>query len=192
MKNYVIRITVGCLAIFLMTSSAWAGSVFPDVDEDADYAEAVEYLNDIGIMQGDENGNFNPDKSGSRAEMATLICRMLGETENLTTTNTFTDVPVSHWANGYVAKAASLGIIGGYGDGRFGPSDDVTYEQAIKMVVSAIGLSDSAEDNGGYPDGYISVAEGNNLLLRIPAQKGVPLTRASVAQLLFNYYNQNV
>lgn len=73
-----------------------SGSVFPDVADDAPYAEAAEYLNDVGIMQGDEKGNFNPDKTVTRAEMAALICRMLGETENLAKANTFTDVPVSH------------------------------------------------------------------------------------------------
>lgn len=173
----------------MLTAPAHAASVFPDMDEDAPYAEAVEYLNGIGIMQGDENGNFNPDKTVTRAEMAAIICRMLGETENLTTSNIFTDVPVSHWANGYIAKAESLGIIGGYGNGRFGPSDSITYEQAVKMMVCVFGSEQEANEVGGYPDGYIAIAEENFLLNGVSSQKGDKMSRADVAIILYNYYS---
>jgi hypothetical protein len=177
----------------LIVSPAFAESSFPDVDEHEEYAEAVEYLNDIGIMQGDTNGNFNPNSTVTRAQMAAIICRMLDETENLTTDDSrFTDVPTSHWANGYIVKAASLGIISGYQDGSFKPNDPVTYEQAVKMVVSAAGFSAEAAENGGYPDGFLAVADNNGFLTSISSEKGTPFTRSNVAILLYNYFNYNV
>lgn len=145
------RFTCILLTLILYVSAAMPVSAsFPDVDKNAGYAEAVEYLADIGIFSGDENGNFNPDKTVTRAEMAVIVCKMLGETEDLSKADTFTDVPQEHWANAYIARAAELGIISGYGDGTFGPGDAVTYEQAVTMVVRALGLEDEANEYGGY------------------------------------------
>lgn len=174
------------LLAFMLAVPARADSSFPDVDGDAPYAEAVEYLNDIGIMQGDEKGNFNPDKAVTRAEMAAIVCRMLGITEDLPMSSAFSDVPASHWANQYVGIAAELGIVGGYGNGKFGPSDLVTYEQAVTMVIRAVGGEPEAVDVGGYPDGYISVADENGLLNGVSARKGDPMSRADVAVILYN------
>lgn len=192
MKIRINHIITLMLAALMLAAPAQAASVFLDVDGDAPYAEAAEYLNEIGIMMGDENGNFNPDKTVTRAEMAAIICRMLGETENLTTSNIFTDVPVSHWANGFIEKAASLKIIGGYGSGKFGPTDDVTYEQSIAMIVRTIYGNDEGEDAGGYPDGFLVIASENGLLNNVSAEKGDYLSRADAAMILFNYYNLGV
>lgn len=180
-------IVAGLLAVALLTCSASAMS-FPDVPKDSNYSTAIENISELKIMVGDTQGNFNPDKIVSRAEMATIICRMLGKTENLTTSNVFDDVPTTHWANPYIAKVAELGIVSGYGNGKFGPSDSVTYEQAITMVIRAIGESESAVRYGGYPNGFIQVAEERFLLEGIQAKQGQGLSRGSVAMLLYNYY----
>lgn len=176
------------LTITLLACSASAMS-FPDVDDYLDYAVAVDYVSELGIMVGDDQGNFNPHKTVTRAEMATIICRVLDETENLSSSTAFADVPTSHWANAYVGKAAELGVVSGYGGGNFGPSDSVTYEQAVTMVIRAIGKGDAAVEYGGYPDGFLTVAKENFLLDGILAEKGEPLSRADIALLLYNYYN---
>lgn len=187
MKKYVSIILCLCLGIGTLISKASAS--FPDVDEDAPYVEAVEYLNEIGIMTGDTNGNFNPDKTVTRAQMAAIICRMLGETDDLSTDgNRFTDVPETYWANGYIVKAAELGIIGGYQDGSFKPENAVTYEQAVTMIIRAAGGEGVAKELGGYPDGYLLAAEENGFLERINANKGEQFSRCNVAIILFNYY----
>ena len=100
-------IVAGLLAVALLTCSASALE-FPDVSKDSDYSTAVEYVSDLKIMVGDTQGNFNPNKIVTRAEMATIICRMLGQTENLQNSTIFTDVPLTHWANSNIAKAAEL------------------------------------------------------------------------------------
>ena len=166
-----------------------AGSTsFPDVPKSADYAVAVEYVSELGIMVGDEKGNFNPDKIVSRAEMATIVCRMLGQTANLPKANVFTDVPMAYWANEYIGKAAELGIVTGYPGGRFGPSDSVTYEQAVTMIVRAIGEEDLAISYGGYPNGHWLVAYQKNLLKEVTYLWGQGMPRSAVAVLVYNYY----
>ena len=187
MNKYLRCVVSGLLACLMMVMPALATSTFPDVPDSAAYAEAAEFLNDVGIMQGDTSGNFNPDKYVTRAQMAAIICRMLGETENLTTDgNRFTDVPASYWANGYIMKVASLGIINGYQDGSFKPNNTVTYEQAVKMVINAAGFSAEAAEKGGYPDGFISVASENGYLNGISMKKGTAMMRWHIAVLCYN------
>ncbi len=183
-------ILASLLAVSLLTCSASAMS-FPDVPKDSDYSTAIEYVSELGVMVGGSNGNFNPNGIVNRAEMATIVCRVLGQTENLSKSNIFTDVPMEHWANANIAKASELGIVGGYGGGKFGPGDSVTFEQAVTMVVRAIGEGDKATSYGGYPNGFIQVAQEKNLLNGIQAVKGQGLSRGAVAMLLYNYYQNN-
>lgn len=187
MKIKIQSILASLLAVSLLTCSASAMS-FPDVPKDSDYATAIENISDLKIMVGDTAGNFNPGKIVSRAEMATIVCRVLGITENLPKSEVFDDVPTAFWANAYIGKASELGIVAGYGNGKFGPGDPVTYEQAITMVVRAIGQSENANRYGGYPNGFIQVAEESSLLQGIQAVQGQGMTRGAVAMLLNNYY----
>lgn len=185
MRLKIQSIVAGLLAMVLLTCPALAMS-FPDVDDYLDYAAAVDYVSDLGIMVGDNLGNFNPYKTVTRAEMATIICRMLDETENLPNSTAFTDVPVGHWANAYVSKAAELGIVNGYGNGKFGPSDNVTYEQAVTMVIRTVGGEQKAQNMGGYPDGYLNLANEKGFLTDVFAEKGEPLSRADIAIMIYN------
>lgn len=184
-RNAKSTVAAGFLALMLI-AAAHAASIFPDVDQNAVYAEAVEYLNGIEVMQGDEKGNFNPDKIVSRAEMAAIVCRMMGEADSLSPSAVFSDVPITHWANKYIAKTEELGIVGGYGDGTFGPSDQVTYEQALAMVVRAMDMDELAIAAGGYPTGYLSTADEQGFTDGIEAQSGEFLNRAVIAQILYN------
>lgn len=186
MRRKNLKAAIGLLLVGLLICPASAASSFPDVDENADYAEAVEYLKDVGIMRGDDQGHFNPDKTVTRAEMATIICNMLGETQDLTVSDQFSDVPLTYWANKYITRAKELGFISGYGNGKFGPNDSVTYEQAVTMLIGATGLSEFAIEEGGYPDGYIEVAKDCGYLLNIVAEKGEQLSRWKVAKILYN------
>lgn len=188
MKSKVRYLLAGALVGAILICPAMAASVFPDVDEYVYYAEAVEFVNDAGIMCGDDKGNFNPNKTVTRAEMATIVCRMLDETENLTISNTFSDVPNTHWANKYITKAAEFSIVSGYGNGKFGPNDPVTYEQAVTMVVRAVGRTGQIQVPTNYPDGFLQTALDNDWLDGISSEKGEFLSRADIAVLIYNYY----
>lgn len=187
MKAKFRRLLAGLLIGGMLTCPTLAVSSFPDVDENAEYAEAVEYLKDVGIMEGDDKGNFNPNSTVTRGQMAAIICRMLGEVEDLTKDgNRFSDVPTTHWANVYIARAATLGIITGYDDGRFGPDDKVTYEQAITMIIRSLHLNSEAVAAGGYPDGYISIGNEYGYTEGLTITKGTPLKRWQVSVMLHN------
>lgn len=161
---------------------------FSDVPEGASYAKAVEKLAEAGIITGDENGNFNPNNTITRAEVAAMICRMMYGEEAAKSFNEspFTDVPTKHWAAGYIKWSVDCGIINGYGDGKFGPEDAVTYEQVVKMLVCSRGWEQEAEDAGGYPDGYLAMAEEIGITedMTFTASDNAP--RRAVAQMIAN------
>lgn len=187
MRNRFRCLITGLLVGGLLMCPISAGSVFPDVDDSAPYAEAVEHLNEAGIMKGSSSGNFNPNSTVTRAEMATILCNAVNEIDNIVPVgDIFTDVSKDHWASGYIARASTLGFISGYGDGRFGVNDEVTYEQAITMVIQASGGAGEAQERGGYPDGFVSLADDFGLLHGVDAKMGESLSRANVAVLIFN------
>ena len=161
---------------------------FPDVPASAPYAEAVNALHEYGIINGDNRGNFNPNSSVTRAEAAAIICRLLGMEEDAkqARTTSFTDVPTNHWANGYVAKAAEQGIINGYGNGKFGPSDSVTYLQLAKMLICVWGYGDDADAKGGWPTGFIDVAQDKGYFSGVYGSQNENADRSMVALMVYN------
>ena len=80
------------------------------------------------FLVGYVDGTFGPERNMTRAEVTTMFARLLTEQidANKTYTNTFTDVPSSHWASDYIGYMQQFGIITGYADGSFRPDAPVT------------------------------------------------------------------
>ena len=132
------------LGMLVMGGSA-AG--YKDVDDSNVNQEAIEVLQTVGIMTGDQNGNFNPDGSITRNEMAVVMAHLLNlDYDYYRGTNPFTDVP--EWAAPYVAACAAEGVVAGIGNGQYGGNQKVTAAQASLMVMKALGYFQNAEDFG--------------------------------------------
>lgn len=187
-KRWVRQLGCMVLCVALFITNVSAASSFRDVDSGADYAEAVEQLAEMGILTGDERGYFNPNSAITRAEAATIICRLMGVEDEAKSMKmvVFDDVSASHWAVGYVAMAADMGIINGNGDGSFAPEDPVTYQQMAKMLVCAWGYEESAIEQGGWPDGYMQVAEDLGIVDFAIAVEDIPAPRRDVAKMAYN------
>ena len=69
--------TLAAVAILATSASAFAVS-FPDVDANASYAGAVDALTTLGVVNGDDNGKFNPENTVTRAEFAKMVVEALG------------------------------------------------------------------------------------------------------------------
>lgn len=107
------------------------------------------------------------EKSITRAEMAAVVCRMLGkenDAEKAVGSTAFSDVTSTHWASGYINICAKIGIISGDGDGKFRPEDDVKYEEAIKMIVCAMGYADDVKvDPDDWSKEYLNIAKDKEI-----------------------------
>lgn len=187
MKNLkkVLALVLACAMVFGMVATA-TSTGYPDVADDATYAEAVKTLSALKIIQGDENGNFNPDATITRAEMAKILCTMVNSGELSETATKFADVADNHWASGYINYAQQLGYIDGYDAVTFGPEDPVTYEQVIKLIVAALGYTYVAQENGGYPTGYLYVAADKEITKGAAQSNGSAAAPRSIVAVLAN------
>lgn len=170
------------------TSETQTVSTFPDVPASASYAEAVKMLSEAGIIQGDANGRFNPEQTVTRAQAAAFLCRMLGieETAKVKKSTKFSDVPQSYWASGYVAAIADMEIINGFNDGTYKPNAPITCQQVLKMLVCSWGWQEYAESCGGWPNGYVSVAQEYGYTKNTSQSFTANATRSTMAVYIYN------
>lgn len=80
----------------IMIHPGFAAASVTDVGASSKYAEAEACVCEAGMMAEDEKDNFSPNKTVTRAEMATIICRMSGETNNFQKFSDFSDVSINH------------------------------------------------------------------------------------------------
>ncbi|MBQ6937226.1 MAG: S-layer homology domain-containing protein [Clostridia bacterium] len=175
------------------------GSVFA-IDE-AVITEAVTDLNELKIMVGDENGDFRGDANITRAEFATIICRVLGQegqAKYLQDKPGYFADTIGHWANGYINVAHQYEIINGFEDYTFRPDENVTVAQAIKMLVCTLGYEDDDVFKRGFPEGYIKKGEAINLYAGVTSypealvQNNTFATRNYIAALVHNALDINL
>ena len=188
MKNLKKTLAV-VLAFAMVLSMGFSAFAYTDVTAGTKVAEAVGVLSNLGIFTGFEDGTFKPEDTVTRAQMAAIICRTLGyedQAQSSAGSTIFNDVAASHWASGYVNVAQSLQIINGYGDGNFGPEDQVTYEQAVKMIVVALGYELDAQSKGGWSTGYLAVASREGITKSANGTVGTPAARGTIAVLVYN------
>ena len=93
-----------------------------------------------GIMVGDDQGNFRPDDFITRAEMSVVICRgwknsKLFSTVSKNASKPFKDVVSTAWYYKYVEACRKAGIIRGDADGNCNPSNSITRQDAIVMIM---------------------------------------------------------
>lgn len=191
MNKNLKKVISSVAALTMVASSVAAFAVdFPDVESTASYAQAVQELSALDVISGYDDGTFVPDKLVTRAEITKMIVDALAErssAEASTESTKFADVSADHWAKGYINQGVANGFIAGMSDTEFDPDANVTYVQAQKMLVSAIGYETYAQAQGGWPTGYKTYAASLDITKGISGiTDSTELTRAQVAQMIDN------
>lgn len=119
---------------------------FTDVIEGAWYYDDVRYVYENGLMTGTSADKFSPESALTRGMIVTILYRHAGEPDVSGLTNPFGDVAEGQWYTNAVKWAADNGIVDGYGNGRFGPDDNITRQDLAVILVrcadfAGIGLS---------------------------------------------------
>ena len=187
MRNLKRALSLGLTATMisgLMVMGSSAAS-YTDVTSEQNQ-EAIEVLKEVGIMVGDDKGNFNPEAKVTRNEMAVVMSNLMAyNVKTYANTSPFTDVP--EWAEPYVAACYTNGITSGYDAKTYGGSDTVTTGQAALMLLKALGYFQYSADFGS--DWLVETTKNGStagLFDGVATGAKEALTRNDVAQMVLN------
>lgn len=149
------------------------------------YHEAITVLKHLGFVSGVTETEFQPSAPITRAEFCALIARMMNmENVKMEEKTIFSDVPADYWGRASIETLYHLGIVSGTVKNTFSPEEEVTFSQAIKILISVLGYTPDAELEGGYPAGYLAIAKRLHLIEKISASEQ-PLCRGEAALYLY-------
>ena len=114
-------------------------SEFPDVDPDDYYSEAIAFCKEKKIIDGDDQGYFNPTDAITREQMAKIICNARGLTQVSDPVKPYNDdAKIAQWAKGYVYACQAEGIMAGDESvNLFDPTDNATRAEGAAVLVRA-------------------------------------------------------
>ena len=186
MRNLKRALSLALASVMVMgLMVVGTGAAYDDVSSKQNQ-EAIEVLQEVGVMTGDENGNFNPDALVTRNEMAVVMSNLMDyRVANYKGTSPFTDVPA--WAEPYVAACYTNGITSGVSATTYGGDQSVTTAQAALMLMKALGYFQFQSDFENDWQ-FSTIKQANKIDLFIDVESGViePMTRNDLAQLVLN------
>ncbi len=191
MKKRILSILLMLTMVFsliVVPNSAVAATYFDTVDTDCELA--VDVLDALGIMGGYTDGSFLPYNPITKAEMAAIAVKLVGidgyDEEAPDDMELFNDMyDYEGWAAGVVAMAKTVGIARGDADGNFNPDMSATYEDAVQMVVSALGYGHQAQVRGDELKDYVYVGQRLGITKKLDTAMGQNITRSDVAKLVY-------
>ena len=178
---------------FACAFTMFAGAAFTDAaDINADNTEAVDLLTTLNIIQGYEDGSFNPEGTVTRAEMAKMIYTIRNggnddASAHVGNTTSFTDIS-GHWAEGYIKYLQNTGIVAGKSATKFDPDSQVTTTEAMKMALALAGYD---EKNAGltginWATNTLTYATTYGLTDKVASAMTAGCARQDAAQILAN------
>ena len=173
---------------FACAFTMFASAAFTD-QADIKATDAVDMLVALGVVDGFEDGSFQPNGTVTRAQMAKMIYVLRTGNSDASAYNddktSFTDIG-THWARGYIKYCQSLNIIAGKSNTKFDPNGKVTAQEAAKMLLVTLGYN--AEKAGLVGSNWASktnaLADENGLLKDVNTSFTAACPRQYAAQLL--------
>ncbi len=140
-KGIVLSIMI-CILFFAATNLSYGEGHWAQ--------DEINYLLSKEIVSGYPDGTFKPDKPITRAEFIKIINKIIGNKEKAEVY--FKDVNENDWFYDEVAKAIKSGYVEGYGDNTFKPNNQITRQEAAKILVVAFRLEDDNLNSGSFVD----------------------------------------
>ena len=176
---------------FACAFTMFAGAAFTDQADIKVDADVVDTLVSLGVIEGFEDGSFQPNATVTRAQMAKMIYVLRTGNSDASAYNddktSFTDIN-GHWARGYIKYCQSLGIIAGKSNTKFVPNEKVSAQEAAKMLLVTLGYN--AQKAGLVGTGWASktnaLADEAGLLEDVNTSFTAACPRQYAAQLIYN------
>ncbi|PIP66327.1 hypothetical protein COW94_02365 [Candidatus Peregrinibacteria bacterium CG22_combo_CG10-13_8_21_14_all_44_10] len=158
---------------------------FPDVTSDHANYDAIVYVEENGIFNGYPDGTFGPDETINRAEFVNVIVGAIDHNEVGCEGNIFDDFGDDVWYYAYVCIAKSMGIVGGYPDGTFRPSDDINFAEAAKVLVEGFGYDVIVSEADLWYEPYVRVLQDANAAPMSIESFDQDVTRGEMAEMIY-------
>ena len=174
----------------------FAGAAFTDQADIKVESDVVDTLVSLGVIEGFEDGSFQPNGTVTRAQMAKMIYVLRTGNSDASAYNddktSFTDIG-SHWARGYIKYCQSLGIIAGKSNTKFVPNEKVSAQEAAKMLLVTLGYDANKAGLVGtnWAAKTNALADENGLLEDVNTSFTGPCPRQYAAQLIYNTLDAN-
>ncbi|MFA5792509.1 MAG: S-layer homology domain-containing protein [Candidatus Gracilibacteria bacterium] len=191
MKNktlFSIILLIISICPFIKTSAlSGTQTEFSDVSTDDPYFEAIEYLEEKGIISGYPDGTFQANNLINRAEFTKIV---IGATRSykqyaFLTGNCFPDV-LEEWFAPYVCAAKRENIIEGYGTGFFEPNQNIIFAEAAKIIVNSFGYEVVAGDPWYEP--YQEILSQENATPNSILAPNQEITRGEMAEIIYSLH----
>jgi hypothetical protein len=189
MKKLIMTVlTLALILGSISVASAASGKVrLTDIADNAN-EEAIQVTYDLEIVTGTPEGGYEPDKAINRAEFAALVSRALKVPDSALasyTSTTFKDTSGYGWAVPYLAYCQQKGIMKGDGYGNAMPGRTINPNEAVTMILRAIGYTDNASVLvGQWPANYVALGQNHNLYENV--SNDVEMNKAAAAQMIYN------
>lgn len=181
MKKRILSMLLTMLLVFSFMPLGNALAAETDKTEAQNAAEFVESV----------TGDVTVAKAAvTRAEFVGAMAQLFKVDTSVSFDQLFADVPPSHENASAIVQACNLGWIS-YSE-AFRPTNNITYPEALKIAVSAMGYDDVAKAQGGYPTGYLWVADRIGLLDRLSMTEDQTLTKDELMILMENMLNAKI
>lgn len=143
----------------------------------------------LGILKGDPDGNMRLDDVITRAEATALITRMNANNNDILNDYlyrpTFNDIE-NHWAAKEITFAHENALVEGTSERTFEPDKNVSVQEFAKMLITLLGYKEMAEQQGGFPHGYMMTGSRLGLFAGLYLEGPDDVSRKTVAAMLVN------
>ena len=175
---------------FACAFTMFAGAAFTD-EADIQAKDAVNMLTALDIIDGYEDGSFQPDGTVTRAEMAKMIFvvrnNSIDDSAYKNISSKMTDIS-GHWAEGYIKFCESQGIIAGKSENTFDPDAVVTGTEAAKMLLVLTGYEPTKAglEGAAWATNTLRYAGAAGILDGVASGLASGLPRQYAAQMIYN------
>lgn len=156
-------------------------------------ASAMQKLMGLGIFSKTDADNMKLDQAISREEFAAILIRLNGQEDKLAMyrNSSFSDVPAARWSNPYIQVAVKMGYMTAMPDGKFHPTDKVSFSLAAVVFGRLLGYN-SSNLTGSYPQNYLALLSNLGVLDDISWTASGSVTRGQMAVMILRLLQAKV
>lgn len=185
MKKYMSFTLIFLLIFSLSTTYLYAQNEQEQFKEARD--SSAEALVKLNILKGYEDGTLRLDNKILRSEFITLVVRLKGYHHDADIDDikiNFKDIEEKHWAYDNIKLAVKYNIVTGYPDNTIAPNNNVTYAEALAVLINALGYEDTLD--GDWPDNVVEKATELKLDTNLDIEANTQITRGEMSIMIYN------